>query len=239
MRGEGGPTVKSRTHWFTTHAKCFVGSAAVEWLVTNGKAKDAFEALAFGNQLIEADLLHHVSDNAGFSEDKAWFRWRADDDNYDGTSYFAQAKSAVCLKAGELQHKKGWGWDHRAGVVVSEPPQFLHYDSKYASKPSKVISLKQAALDIAECEDCKKDWHCFTLSGGDEQVRHVYCTHASKDQTAFIEAFVKLGVTLQREDLHSTANSLFEFNASKVDGSVVQFKEFTGQVCLVVNVASY
>lgn len=208
-------------------------------MVSKGKALDRVEALSFGNQLIQADLMHHVSDNAGFSDDKSWFRFRADDDHYDGMSFYGQAKSEHCLKAGPVQHKKGWGWDSRAAVVLSEPAQFMQYDSVYAAKPSKVISLKQAALDLSECEDCKKDFHCFTLSGGDSQMRHVYCTSASKDQQAFMEALTSLGVTLQREDLHSSANSLFEFNAARPDGTVVPFSDFAGQVCLAVNVASY
>lgn len=239
MRGEEGVLIKNRTAWFTSYPKCFVGSAAVDWMVEKNKAKDRVEAVAFGEQLIQADLVHHVSDNAGFSDDKAWFRFRADDEQYDGMSFYGQSKLAACLKAGPVQHKKGFGWDNRAAVVLSEPAQFMQYDSVYASKPSKIISLKQAALDLAECEDCKKDFHCFSLSGGDDQIRHVYCTKQSKDQQAFMEALTTLGVTLQREDLHSTANSLFEFNASRVDGTVVQFSEYTGKVCMVVNVASY
>lgn len=183
-------------------------------------------------------MAHHVGDSQGFSDDKTLFRFRADEDNYDGMAYYAQAKGA--LKAGPVQHKKTLGWEELYAVIKSEPaPTWMQYESQYAAKPSKIIALDQAGLDVADCEDCKKDWHCWTLSGGDKHIHSVYCAHHSRDQLAWIDALIANGATLQRANLSTTANSIFEFNAARPDGTVVNFSDFTGQVCMVVNVASY
>lgn len=207
-------------------------------MTSNGKAASKEEALAIGMQIIEADLAHHVGDSSGFTDDKTLFRFRADEDNYDGMSYFAQAKDSV--KAGPVQHKKTFGWDSLHAIIKAEPtPCWLQYESQYASKPSKTIQLNQAGLDVADCEDCKKDWHCWTLSGGDKHIHQTYCAHHSRDQQAWIEALIANGATLQRSDLSTTAESIYEFNAARPDGTVVNFSDFTGHVCIVVNVASY
>lgn len=238
MRGEGGLTIKNRTSWLSTYPKTFKGCDAVSWLVDKNKATSREEALAICNQMIEADLAHHASDASGFTDDKAWFRFRVDDEANDGMSYYAQARE--CVRSGALQHKKTFGWENLHVVIKAEPaPCWLQYESAYAAKPSKIISLDQVGLNVAECEDCKKDWHCLTLSGGDKHIHSVYCAHHSRDQQAWIEALIAQGVTLQRENLSTTANSLFEFNAASADGSVVPFSTFAGKVCMVVNVASY
>lgn len=238
MRGEDGLTIKSRNRWFTSYPKSFHGDDAITWMVEKGKAASREEAIELGKQIIEADLAHHVADDAGFSDNRALFRFRADDDNYDGMSYFGQSKGAV--KSGLVQHKKSFGWEELYAVLKTEPaPCWMQYESQYASKPSKIISLNQAGLDVADCEDCKKDWHCWTLSGGDKHIHSTYCAHHSRDQQAWIEALIANGVTLQRANLSTTANSIFEFNAARHDGSVVNFSDFTGQVCMVVNVASF
>jgi hypothetical protein len=209
-------------------------------MVEKGKAVDRETAVFYGKQLIEEDIIHHVKDEKGFVDEKEWYRFRSDDEPaYDGRSYFGARKGEHVTKSGPLQHKGGFSWSEKHCIITSEPAQFLQFDNQYSTKPSKVIDLTQAALDVSECEDCKKDWHCFTLSGGDKHIREVYCAHHSKDQQAWMDALIARGVTLQREDLKSTANSLFEFNASKADGTVVNFSEYTGQVCMVVNVASF
>jgi hypothetical protein len=242
LRGEEGVVIKDRSAWLSTYPKCFVGSMAVTWMVDKGKAPDRATALFYGNQLIEEDIIHHVKDDKGFEDAKEWYRYRdADEPAYDGKAYHGARKAAGVTKSGLLQHKSGGfsGWTEKWCLIKTEPAQFVQYDSQYATKPSKVIDLSQAGLDVSECEDCKKDWHCFTLSGGDKHIHEVYCAHHSKEQQAWMDALIARGATLQREDLHSTANSLFEFNAARHDGSVVNFSEYTGQVCMVVNVASF
>jgi hypothetical protein len=240
LHGEGGVAIKNRTAFFKTYPSCFVGSAAVQWLVQKGKG-DVEGALNIGKQLIEADLMHHVGDSKGFLNEDEWYRFRQDE-TYDGNSYYGQAK--VGLKSGALQLKKtgalssGWG-EKWVVITATEPAQWLQYDSQYDSKPSKSFSLKQAGLNVAECEDCKENWHCFTLSGGDNHMHEVYCAHHSRDQQAWMDLLIAKGATLQRENLSATAESLYEFNAARPDGTVVPFSQYAGQVVMVVNVASY
>lgn len=241
MRGANGVIIKDRQIWFTRHAKCFVGSAAVDWMVEKGHAASREDAVSVGNQMIESDIIHHVSDEKSFQDDNVWYRYREDESNYDGMSYMGQKKN--CSKAGLLSYKKGGlgsGWADRFVVITEgDQPRWLHYESEHASKPSKIIDLKQVGLDVAECEDCKKDFHCFTISGRAAGIHDTYCTSQSKDQQSWLDALVNAGVNLQLPDLHNTANSLFEFNAVRHDGTLVEFGQYAGKVVLVVNVASY
>jgi hypothetical protein len=81
MRAQpGGVPVRDRTHRLRTLRRTFLGSDAVAWLVGKGHARDAAAAVALGNRLLDAGLLHHAAyehrlkDSAGL-----FYRFTADD----------------------------------------------------------------------------------------------------------------------------------------------------------------
>jgi Domain found in Dishevelled, Egl-10, and Pleckstrin (DEP) len=78
MRSESGVPVADRTYLAKTYARCFVGSDAVQWLMSRyrlslGAAEDA------GQRLLELGVFHHVVDQHGFTEGKFFYRFRSDE----------------------------------------------------------------------------------------------------------------------------------------------------------------
>jgi len=238
LRAPGGVPIHDRSGWIHTAPKSFVGSEAVSWLVEKGHAQTREEGIAIGQQLIEDDVIHHSYDPKNFLDANEWYRFRTDDpDLYTGTSALGRVK-AGCIRSGPVSMKKGSGWVDRFIVMTSNPTVWYQYESKLASTPQLVIDLSKTTLDVEECEDCKKDWHCFTLYQAD-RTASTYCTDHSKEQTAWLEALVAAGANLQQEDLHVTAKSVFEFKARRADGTTADLSDYAGKVCLVVNVSSF
>jgi len=68
------------------------------------------------------------------------------------------------------------------------------------------------------------------------------CTKKSVDQIAWIEQFSKMGMQFEREDVGEEAKrapNFYFLGANDLDtGKRIPFSEYTGKVCLVVNVAS-
>ena len=55
-----------RSYHFKTYRQCFVGSNAVQWLLSAGFADDAAEAVQMGNDMLHLGLLHHVKHEHAF-----------------------------------------------------------------------------------------------------------------------------------------------------------------------------
>lgn len=55
-----------RSYHFKTYRQCFVGSTAVQWLLSAGYADDAAEAVQMGNDMLNLGLLHHVKHEHAF-----------------------------------------------------------------------------------------------------------------------------------------------------------------------------
>jgi small-conductance mechanosensitive channel len=78
MRGPGGVAIADRRHRLSVYPRSFVGHEAVEWLVAREGLTHA-EAVRFGQQLVEAGLVHHVLDEHDFRDEHLFYRFRADD----------------------------------------------------------------------------------------------------------------------------------------------------------------
>ena len=55
-----------RSYHFKTYRQCFVGSNAVQWLLSAGYAEDAAEAVQMGNDMLHLGLLNHVKHEHAF-----------------------------------------------------------------------------------------------------------------------------------------------------------------------------
>ena len=78
IRAGRGPAISNRAYLGKVHARCFVGSEAVEWLcrtclLTRGAAE------TIGQRLLDLGVLHHVLDEHGFIGGNYFYRFRADE----------------------------------------------------------------------------------------------------------------------------------------------------------------
>jgi len=61
----------------------------------------------------------------------------------------------------------------------------------------------------------------------------------SKDQEAWINALSNAGCRFDKEEVADGSHkSIFEFNALNIDGVDTSLSAYTGNVCVIVNVAS-
>lgn len=78
MRGNGGLEITNRRHHFKTHTKCFTGAGAVNWLTQTLKISPE-EAVRLGQRLIDAKLIHHVTDDYPFRAENLFYRFYVDE----------------------------------------------------------------------------------------------------------------------------------------------------------------
>eukprot|EP01083_Nonionella_stella_P042930 115891_1 len=71
-------TIKNRRFFFTKHENCFVGSEAVSAIMDLGFAHDEDSAVAFGNKLMQYDIIWHVDMKQSFKNDNEWYRFVED-----------------------------------------------------------------------------------------------------------------------------------------------------------------
>eukprot|EP01083_Nonionella_stella_P129554 393096_1 len=71
-------SIKNRRFFFTKHENCFVGSEAVSAIMDLGFAHDEDSAVAFGNKLMQYDIIWHVDMKQSFKNDNEWYRFVED-----------------------------------------------------------------------------------------------------------------------------------------------------------------
>lgn len=64
-----------------TYKDSFLGSEAVEYMVSSGMTSCAEDALRLGNALLEAGLLAHVMRDHDFQDKPLFYRFTADEDH--------------------------------------------------------------------------------------------------------------------------------------------------------------
>lgn len=80
MRDPGDGLKLADRRWrFLTYPKCFVGSEAVQWMV-DGLECDRTAAVAMGQRLMDAGIIHHVTNSEPFADDALYYRFQEDDD---------------------------------------------------------------------------------------------------------------------------------------------------------------
>jgi len=190
-----------------------------------------------GQQLMDADFIHHVHDAHTFKDDNLFYRFREDEDNSSkGPSVAKVLKEGVVAIEGVLDVKSGLFWNKRYFVLRADEVKLYYFETNLSSAPSRIIDLSNSELEVAECS-CKTGSYCFTIK--EKKRSYVLCTDHSKVQLAWLQALTELGVKFLEEKIDPMGNSIFDFNANDIDGNHCPLAKFAGNVCLVVNVASY
>ena len=127
------------------------------------------------------------------------------------------------------------------------------YLFKYPSAPSphKVLEMSACTATVGEQEGCKSDSYCFSVvltecacEGGAKQSEDAItlCALNSKELILWLQALVAAGCKYaeEKEDsAQAVPQSLFDLSANDLDsGNPINFSDYRGCVCLVVNVAS-
>eukprot|EP01121_Diplochlamys_sp_Union-15-3_P009762 TRINITY_DN2674_c0_g1_i1.p1 TRINITY_DN2674_c0_g1~~TRINITY_DN2674_c0_g1_i1.p1 ORF type:complete len:119 (-),score=20.61 TRINITY_DN2674_c0_g1_i1:136-492(-) len=88
-----GVGIKDRKYFLKKYPKCFKGNRAVKWFVIKGVAKNKAEAIQVGQQLVDGDYIHHVSDDHNFEDAPLFYRFRDDELSKNGPSVAALKKN--------------------------------------------------------------------------------------------------------------------------------------------------
>jgi hypothetical protein len=222
-----------------TYPKCFIGAEAVSWLVEKGIAKDRPDAVNIGCDLVRSGIIHHVCDEHHFEDGTLFYRFLSD----EPAEILAQRRHFSALQKiamNSLLNTKGLlgGWSNR--YFALQGGTLFMYNSEYAPSPSAAYSLEGATCSVTECEECHAGNYAFTLAI--EHQKMTLSTKKSKDQEAWIVALTAAGAQFldnASADEKTGASSLFELSAKTLDsGQEINFSQFVGKVCIVVNVAS-
>jgi len=190
-----------------------------------------------GEQLMTEDHIHHVSDEHIFKNEPYFYRFRVDDDDFKGPSVAKLIKSGNIAIHSDLEIRGLIFYSKKYALLHKVEKRIYYFSTNLSSEPSGTIELSQGILETAECE-CKSGSYCFTLSDGSN--KWVLCAFNSKTQTAWLEALSTIGVQFREEEFGVVKEtSIFDFTANDIDGNPVLLDRYRGNVCLVVNVASF
>jgi len=67
--------IRDRASAFRTHARCFVGREAVEWMLSQKFVSSVEQAVETGNMLIRANVISHVTNGHMFSNSQLLYRF--------------------------------------------------------------------------------------------------------------------------------------------------------------------
>eukprot|EP01123_Difflugia_compressa_P014343 TRINITY_DN731_c0_g1_i1.p1 TRINITY_DN731_c0_g1~~TRINITY_DN731_c0_g1_i1.p1 ORF type:complete len:261 (+),score=30.59 TRINITY_DN731_c0_g1_i1:106-888(+) len=229
--------IKDRTYHLKKYPLCFVGSEAVAFFLSNHFASNETDAINIGQQLMDSDLIHHVHDAHTFKNDFLFYRFKSDEETpFTGPSVAKVLKEGDIPIEGDLDMKGTIFWNKRYFVLRADEMNLYCFFDKLAPEPIRIIDLSDVELEVAEC-DCRSGSYCFVITS--KKQMYVLCSGQSKVQLAWLQALTDLGIKFREEDIVTSANSIFDFSADDIDGIPVDLNVFQGNVCLVVNVASY
>lgn len=230
--------IKDRTYHLKKYPKCFIGSEAVTFFLTTDFCNNIEDAISLGERLMKEDHIHHVLDEHTFKNENLYYRFRVDDTTYVGPSVAKLLCSGEVTVHSELEIQGTFFYSKKYACLHAEKKKIYYFSTNLSSEPSGIIDLTQGALETAECE-CKSGSYCFTISDGASN-KWVLCAFNSKTQTAWLEALSAIGIQFREEEFTTVKEaSIFDFTANDIDGNVVTLDKYRGNVCIVVNVASY
>jgi len=216
-------------------------------LVGHGHAKNREEAVFKLQSLIDQHIIHHVTDTHRFKDNDSLFYRFFEDETAAVLKSEKEATTKVSVTEllsgchGITQHSnvdiKGFfGWSTRYLALRADEGILYIFDNEIAPAPKEEVFVGDTSL-LKEVLDLRKGWYCWTLTTATNT--YTLSTEKSKDQEAWINALTNAGCRFDKEEIaDATHKSVFEFNALNIDGVDTSLSAYTGNVCLIVNVAS-
>jgi len=210
--------------------------------------KNREEAVFKLQTLIDQHIAHHVTDSHRFKDsDSLYYRFFEDE-----TAAVLKSEKEVVSKVsvtellsgchGVTQHgnvdiKGFFGWSTRYLALRADEGILYIFENEIAPAPKEEVYVGDTSL-LKEVLDLRKGWYCWTLTTA--TTTYTLSTEKSKDQEAWINALANAGCRFDKEETSDGSHkSIFEFSALNIDGvEYTSLSQYTGSVCLIVNVAS-
>lgn len=211
-----------------TYKQCFEGAEMVSFLLASGLG--AFDsrdkATAALEHLLHAGLLSHVEDEHKFKDEAMWYEFHVEQPAEEKLEETLAGEKNV--KRSDVVWKDRWRYV-LMHAVLSREQSLLHLYLDKGSAPWEIIDLKGYT-----CE--QKGEKLRLVSPQSDRMSITLAT--ADDRDAWMHALVSAKVTLIEDMSAYTGKTFFDFKCEDIDGRDVDFSEYKGQVCLVVNVAS-
>jgi len=228
---------KDRRYFFKKYPMCFTGRMAVDWLIKNQSASDVQEALKIGQQMMDLNIFNHVTNGQDFENEDYYYRFAFDDPNYlSGAPADKMLSSCGVAKSGWLDFQGKFFWTQKFCILKADDQKLYCYANEKANAPQLVLDLSQEGIFIKELGACKGGSYCFNINVSKRS--HIFSTKKSVDQEDWIAKIMECGPSFSEEVFDVHGESIFQFVVKDIDGNDLPLSQFTGQVCLVVNVAS-
>ena len=82
---EASLDIRDRKYKFKTYRRCFIGSDAINVMISLNLASNEKEAMELGNKLIQSNIIQHVTKKHAFKNEKLFYRYT--DQYYQTDSY--------------------------------------------------------------------------------------------------------------------------------------------------------
>ncbi|CAB3999863.1 mechanosensitive ion channel [Paramuricea clavata] len=167
IRSEGGVSIKNRVYLFKTYLSCFIGYDLIDWFIKTGHAQTGADAVKLGEDLLNANIIHHVLDRHHFRDHYLFYRFRQDDPPNDVNS----GPNVASLKA-ECGAKFSWAkspgfvfWCKHYYVLKNEDTTLYEFKTDLDSSPYQKYDLKDATVAVDNSAD-----YCIALKLADLQM---------------------------------------------------------------------
>lgn len=217
---------------------CFIGSELVDWLVKTGIASNRVVATRIGQRLIDHHLIHHVCDDHGFKDEDLFYRFRCDEKKpVDGPSATGLIKecNGVTAFGPLIMKEKNGDWKSKFCILKANELKLYLYKAETDPTPERVVFLDDLTV-VGESKDARVAHYGFSVRSRDRTYQ--FCTESPKERDSWLAALTDAGAQLGMiNDDIKNVKSIFEFTCMDIDNKELPLKNFTGQVCVIVNVA--
>jgi hypothetical protein len=97
-----------------------------------------------------------------------------------------------------------------------------------------VLDLSEAGFQVAD----RGTGGYFSLTSSDGSNFNFQAS-SSKEQEEWVQLLLDAGAAFEKAPIETTAKTIFEFEPLDIDKNPHPLAQYTGKVCIVVNVASY
>ena len=133
-----GIEIKNRYYLLKQHENCFLGREAIDWMLSNGQARNREEGVFLGQLMMDYGFFRHPVDAHRFKDDKIFYRFKEDEKGAQGSGPAVAALVAQrkILKAGLLWKKGLLKWGQRYTVIAPDHHAIFVYDNQTVRRDS-------------------------------------------------------------------------------------------------------